>query len=272
MAPIFRYFGLKVIALLHLYLQKKNSLGFGHGWFEYHLLRIISRFCHDILSVNKDNQHVFPGSVTFIGNFISPWFLNMSSQEIKRYDLGLIARLSPQKDVKLFVRLVKNLNDFMERPIFALIVGKGEDQEVVRQEINHLGLQKTIEMLPWINRHELPIVYDRIRCFAITSHHEGFATTLLEAHARGVPAITTRRSGYCAEFVEGLDQPTGLVFTPADVDSFSFLNKVAELIENSASSYEDCRVKAQKFSEERVLGAIRNSIEALAVRNDTKYY
>ena len=270
LAPIFRFYGLKVVSLLHLYLQRKNKAGLGHGWLEFHMLRMASRFAHRVYSVNKDNQKSFPVSVEFVGNFISPWFFSAPGFGEKRYDLGLIARLSAQKNIPLFVKLLAKLNDVSERPITGLIVGKGEEEALVRREIDRLGMQELIELRPWVDRQDLPSVYDQIRCFAITSHHEGFATTLLEAHARGVPAITTHSAGYCAEFVEGVNPITGIAFDPLDVESDTFIHSLIDLIEDGGSYREACRLKAEQFTEDRVLGHIQAGIESLIGQRATK--
>lgn len=263
LAPVFRFYGLRVVSLLHLYLQRKNKAGLGHRKSEFHVLRVASRFAHRVYSVNKENQKSFPVSVEFVGNFISPWFFRAPGCDEKCYDLGLIARLSPQKNIPLFVKMLANLNEVSERPITGLIVGKGEEEGLVRSEIERLGMQELIEVRPWVDRNDLPGVYDQIRCFAITSHHEGFATTLLEAHARGVPAITTHSAGYCAEFVEGVDPATGIAFDPQDVESEAFIHRLLALIEDSASYREACRHKAEQFTEQRVLGQIQAGIESL---------
>lgn len=270
LAPIFRFYGLKVVSLLHLYLQRKNEAGLGHGWLEFHVLRMASRFCHRVYSVNKDNQQSFPVSVEFVGNFISSWFFDAPGSDDKRYDLGLIARLSAQKNIPLFVKLLAKLNDVSEGPIRGLIVGKGEEEALVRHEIERLGLQELIELRPWVDRQDLPGVYDQLRCFVITSHHEGFATTLLEAHARGVPAITTHSAGYCAEFVEGVDPVTGIAFDPQDVESDAFIDRLQALLGESTSYREACRHKAEQFTEDRVLGHIQAGIESLTGKRSVK--
>jgi glycosyltransferase involved in cell wall biosynthesis len=270
LAPVFRAFGLKVVSLLHLYLQRRNAAGLGHGYLEYHLLRFSSHFTHRIFSVNKDNQRSFPVSVEFVGNFISPWFFSASDSENKQYDIGLVARLSVEKNIPLFVQLVARLNEVSERPIQALIVGRGEEEAKVKQEIARLGMQHHIELQPWVERSDLPAVFDRLKCFAITSHHEGFATTVLEAHARGVPAISTRSAGYCAEFLTNIDPITGLAFDPVEVVSDDFVQRVLELIERHGDYRAHCIEKASLFSEERVLGDICRGIQSLLTNANTQ--
>ncbi|MES1935625.1 hypothetical protein C27AD_04702 [Salinisphaera hydrothermalis C27AD] len=263
LAPVFRLYGLKVVSLLHLYLQRRNAAGLGHSWSEFHLLRMSSRFAQKVYSVNKNNQATFPVPVEVVGNFISSWFFEAAGVEAKCYGLGVVARLSPEKNIPLFVRLVAKLNDISPQPVRALIVGKGEEEARVRKEIERFGMEALIDLRPWADRSELPRIFDQLKCFAITSYHEGFATTLLEAHARGVPAITTRSAGFCPEFVQGWGPETGLVFDPEDLDSDEFLRTVLRLIGDSAAYAESCRVKAGKFTEDRVLGEIHSGIRAL---------
>lgn len=256
LAPIFRFHGFKVVSLLHLYLQERNKAGFGHRWFEYRILKYSSYFAHRIYSVNKDNQRVFPVPVEWIGNFISPWFLDANRSESKKYDLGLVARLSAEKNIPLFVQIIADLNSISDRPIRGLIVGKGEQEPLIRNEIERLSMHSLIDLKPWVDRSKLPDVFDQIRCFAITSYHEGFATTLLESHARGVPAICTRSSGFCPEFLESFGSVTGIAFDREDLSSRVFLHNIIRFIDNSDELFSACRIKAQDFTEGKVLGKL----------------
>ncbi|MGP4714450.1 MULTISPECIES: glycosyltransferase family 4 protein [unclassified Psychrobacter] len=262
LAPMFKLQGFKVVSLLHLYLQKKNAAGLGHSDIEYRLLRFSSHFCDKIFSVNKENLATFPVEVDFVGNCISPWFFG-KSEAVKKYDLGIISRLSQEKNIPLFIDLIKCLNARSDEPIKALILGRGEEKDNIVKAIKLAGLEGSIELQDWADRNELPTIYDSIKCFAITSHHEGFATTLLEAHARGVPAITTESAGFCAEFVEGFGSTTGISFVPEDVDSIEFQQNVLSLIDHADDYYDACIDKAKIFSEDKVLGKISAGVEAL---------
>ena len=262
LAPIFKLQGFKVVSLLHLYLQKKNAAGLGHSDAEYHLLRFSSHFCDKLFSVNKENLQAFPVKIEFVGNFISPWFFDKSKPN-KKYDLGIISRLSSEKNISLFINLISKLKSQSAEPIKALILGRGEEKENIINAIEQAGLQDTIDLRDWADRKDLPKIYDSIKCFAITSHHEGFATTLLEAHARGVPAITTKSAGFCAEFVEGFGGATGISFVPRDVESPQFQQNVLSLIDEADSYFDACINKAALFSEDEVLGKIHKGIGSL---------
>ena len=262
LAPIFRSYGIKVVSLLHLYPEKKKSNGLGFSLAEYNLLIFSSRFCNKIFSVNKENLKIFPGKVEFVGNFISSWFFEEGSAP-KKYDLAIISRLSKQKNIPLFIKMIGYLNSERAEPIKALILGRGEEKDNILEEIERAGLQHSIELRDWADRKDLPQIYDSIKCFAITSYHEGFATTLLEAHARGIPAITTKSAGFCAEFVDGFDSVTGISFTPEDIESSEFQHSVLSLIDHAEDYHDACIKKAAIFSEDNVLGKISTGIESL---------
>lgn len=265
LAPVFKISGIQVVSLLHMPLQKKNSAGFGHSLIEYHLLRASSFFCDKIFTVNKNNIDVFPVKIEFVGNFISPWFFD-EPKALKKYDLGIIARLVKVKNIPLFIKIVETLNAKSDRNITALIVGDGEEKDSIIKSIKMAGLEGNIDLCEWVSRENLPIIYDSIKCFAITSHHEGFASTLLESHARGVPAITTRSAGFCAEFLEKTNKVTGISFIPKDIESWEFQESVQALIDNAEQYKNDCISKAKLFNEDSVLGLISGSIESLLTK------
>jgi len=258
LAPIFKMYGYNVISLLHLYLQKRTENPLGHSLPEYYLLKFTSIFCDVIFSVNKNNQEVFGKErVQFIGNYVPDWFFEEEkSKDSKKYDFILIARLSKQKNIPLFLELLKNLNNKIERKYNALIVGEGPEKKVIEEIILKYGLSNYVKIQDWVERKNLPAIYDLGKCFVISSHHEGFATTLLEAHARGLPSIVTKSSGYCGEFVEGYNDSTGMVFEPKDLNNFDFYDNLTTLIDTYKTYEDKCLEKAKIFSEKNVLEPI----------------
>lgn len=262
LAPIFKLYGYKVVSLLHMYLQKLTENKFGHSFLEYNLLKFSSFFCNTILSVNKNNQDVFrKDKVHFIGNYVPDWFFETPRhKEAKSYDFILIARLSKEKNIPLFIELLHRLNERTNKKYTALIVGEGPEKKEIEHLIDIKGLEKSVILQEWVERKNLPTVYDLGKCFIISSHHEGFATTLLEAHARGIPAIVTKSSGFCGEFVDGYNDVTGIVFEPEDLSDDNFYKKITKLIDNFTSYEEKCLRKAKIFSEDNVLRPILKAV------------
>ena len=136
-------------------------------------------------------------------------------------------------------------------------VGKNDDpyQHIIKEK----KLERSVTLQGWVERKELPSVFDMGKCFVISSYHEGFATTLLEAHARGLPSIVTRSSGFCGEFVDGYNAKTGIVFEPHDLEKNGFYKDISRLVKDCKSYEESCKIKAKIFSEENVLNPIFNA-------------
>ena len=153
------------------------------------------------------------------------------------------------------------MNDVLNREYSALIVGEGPEKEYIEDIVVKKGLKNSVKLQEWVERKELPLVYDLGKCFVISSLHEGFATTLLEAHARGIPAIVTESSGFCGEFVNGYNDITGIVFKPEDINDYNFYQNVASLIEHYESYEKKCLSKAKIFSENNVLDPILQAVK-----------
>ena len=261
LAPIFRLFGFKVFSILHLQLKKRDKWGFGHNLVSFHLLRLSSRVLHHAFSVGNANVEIFPIPVEFIGNFVGVNFFSVPRRKQKKFDLGTVSRLSPEKNLGLLLHLVASLSRTSARAISCVIVGDGPDKEFLVQLAEQLDLSKNVTFLPWTPRSELPGVLDEIRCFAITSRHEGFPTTILESHARGLPALVTKTSGFCPSFVNGFGLPTGFVFDEDDLGSFSVLKSIHSMIDRHESYESFCISKAAKFSESIVLGRVSHRLK-----------
>lgn len=262
LAPVFRALGFRVSALLHRPLRHRDRNGFGHGAVAYQLLRLSSRFCHRVASVYRDDGARYPVPVEFVGNWVPDWFFAGGAPSEKSFDLVLIARFSPEKDIPLALELLDRLNTRLGAGFRLLLVGDGEERAAIAAKIDELGLEAQVEVRSWVRREALPGVFDLGRCFVISSHHEGFPTTLLEAHARGLPALVTRSAGFSAEFVEGYGPSTGLVFAPEDVQSDEFLRAALALVRDAASYRERCVEKAHRFAEGRVLEALQAALGA----------
>ena len=260
LAPIFRLSGFKVISLLHLSAQKRDSLGFGHSTVELLLLRATSWFAHTVLSVNRENISAFRRDVQFVGNFVPQWFFYPRSTKRKEYDLGYVGRFAPQKNLLLFLVLVKELSEYSRKPLRAIMVGDGPSKQYLTEKIAEFSLGEQVTLVDWVGREELPGVYDQMKCFAITSHHEGFPTTLLESHSRGVPGIATVRAGYSSEFLTSKQPATGISFRAEVERDESFLASLLGLINDHESYFEACTKKARAHSEEKVLGAIASHV------------
>ena len=260
LAPIFRLGGFKVISLLHLKIQVKNEDGFGHSHLQYLGLLASSYFANHIYSVNEENLKTLPGKPEFVGNFVPDWFFDAKTLLPKKYDLAFVGRIAREKNVPLFIELIAEMRRSLQGPVRALIVGCGPDGRLIRRLIEKHGLESDVIMLPWLERSALPNIYDQVRCLVLTSYHEGFPTTILEAHARGVPVVTLSTAGYGSVFVGKTLPRTGLVFEKKDLTSPRAIQKISTLIAHHSEYRLACIQKARQFGDRKILGKIHQDL------------
>ncbi|MFK8181731.1 MAG: glycosyltransferase family 4 protein [Phormidesmis sp.] len=82
-----------------------------------------------------------------------------------------------------------------------IVVGKGELERQVRNEVSQLGLSSHVTFLGPMPQSELADLYRACDVFALTSAYEGLARGSLEALACGTPIVTTR-AGETPKFLE----------------------------------------------------------------------
>lgn len=263
LAPIFRLYGFKVISLLHLELKPISPQGFGHSSFERKVLQLCSFFAHEMLSVGRKNLEVFPREVKFVGNFVPNWFFEVPPVQPRLYDAGFISRFAPEKNLPLFLDLAAAMRDVIGNSFRAIMVGAGPEEKSIKRRIYSLGLEKHITVKGWTERLVLPQVYRSLNCLVVTSFHEGFPTTVLEAHAQGVPVVSVSTAGYVPEFVVGNLPVTGLVFDSRLSGLHALAARISSLRSEITELEVKCIEKARHFSESQVLGGIEKIVSSL---------
>lgn len=262
LAPFFRIFGFRVISLLHIPLKLVGGKQKGHKWFFYYLIKWALRLgTHKILTVDMSNLQIAPWKSIFVGNFVPDWMFKPALEK-KKYDICFVGRLSWEKNVPLLLKIIFIAKRDYGRSLKTLIIGGGIEEKKIRLLIKEYRLEDRVQLQGWCDRSQLPQIYSSSKCFAITSFHEGFATTLLESHACGVPAFTTN-VGYCGQFVESFQDKTGFIFQEKDIEDKIFFKKLFELIDNSDTYKKKCIEKAKFFSEDKILGRIMHEINGV---------
>ncbi|MGB7087614.1 MAG: glycosyltransferase family 4 protein [Phormidesmis sp.] len=117
-------------------------------------------------------------------------------------------RLHPQKQPDLLIQTMAQLKHQGEDvSTHLLIVGKGEMEEAIKEDIERLGLRSHVSLLGSLPQSKLADLYRTCDLFALTSAYEGLARGSLEALACGTPVVTTR-AGETPSFLE---EDSGLV-------------------------------------------------------------
>jgi glycosyltransferase involved in cell wall biosynthesis len=112
-----------------------------------------------------------------------------------RHELGLngaepvlinVARLHPQKDRLSLVQTMSPLRE--ARPeAKLLIVGEGEERDLLQQEIHERGLEQTVLLIG--ERHDIPNLLAISDVFVLSSKIEGLPIVIGEAMAAGKPVV-----------------------------------------------------------------------------------
>jgi|GEM_PF-1247240 len=149
--------------------------------------------------------------------------------------------------------MFKGLSLLKGREWRLIIIGKGKDEEKLREYAKNLSIQKNIE---WSGYKEYP--FEEIQeCTALllTSRFEGFALVIAEANAHGIPVISSNCLGGPKDIViEGVN---GYLFPEGDLPSFVRLLELAIDGELSFACPEEIQKTVFNFSLEHYLSKLQ---------------
>ncbi|MDR2962798.1 MAG: glycosyltransferase [Bacteroidales bacterium] len=141
--------------------------------------------------------------------------------------IGIIGRLAPIKNHRLFIDAIHTCAHKTTKPLRAFIIGDGEESEHLKQYCTSLGIsEQLIRFTSWIHHIDRAIAGLDIVC--LTSFNEGTPVSLIEAQAAGKAIVSTRVGGIADIVVEG---ETALLTA---IDSEEFSEKLRSLIENDS--------------------------------------
>jgi len=100
----------------------------------------------------------------------------------------------PYKGVAVLLDAVSELRR-SGRPVKLLVVGDGELMGELQAQAQSLGIASNVEFLGQLDREGVQRALDRADVFVLPSLTEGLPRALLEAMARGLPAVATTVGG-----------------------------------------------------------------------------
>lgn len=147
--------------------------------------------------------------------------------------IGIIGRLVPIKNLKLFIKAFSLTHEKMGDKTKAFIIGDGEQMAELQDFCRTLDLSistpenkkldAALIFTSWI--HEIDIAMNGIDILAISSLNEGTPASLIEAQAAGKPIVATNVGGIANIVLEG---ETALLVESGDPIGFS--NALNQLI------------------------------------------
>ncbi|MGR3173254.1 MAG: glycosyltransferase family 4 protein [Candidatus Scalindua sp.] len=177
-------------------------------------------------------EHSYPSEkIHIVHPGASPELFNIANQgeEIRtkyklegRKVLLSISRLVPKKN---HVNVLKALPEVIKRisNLTYLIVGKGEEEEIIKRIIGELRLQGYVKLLGYIDPQYIAPYYNACDVFVMPSKtvdvdYESFGIVYIEANACGKPVIGGRSGGVEDAVIDGV---TGLLVDPENINEIS---------------------------------------------------
>ncbi|GLQ50821.1 CDP-glycerol glycerophosphotransferase family protein [Dyella flava] len=109
----------------------------------------------------------------------------------------LVARVSPQKNIPMYLDVVRRLRDASNVPCYLIGVGHYEDdrQQLQRMMREARLTEDDLHVIEWLPRSEVVELLATAGVAVLTSHYESFGYVLAEANGLGVPVVGTDVDG-----------------------------------------------------------------------------
>ncbi|WP_335870613.1 glycosyltransferase family 4 protein [Bacillus sp. 2205SS5-2] len=205
---------LKLIYTKHnvTYLEKKKPLIFR---------RLLKNYVDKIITVSNFEKHnltslgIPPEQIETIYNGVDlKRFKFKSKQEKSVKKVGILARLSVEKNHRLFLEIAKECE---KNPLLQFyIAGDGPEEESIVSMISQLNLFDKVKLVGRVNQPEKFI--SEMDILLLTSHLEVFPMVIIEAMAVGTLIISIDRGGIGEAIVDG---ETGFLIANPEASLFS---------------------------------------------------
>src|SRR5690554_987807 len=178
--------------------------------------------------------------------FIEPSTVRKSEDSFQFINVAI---LDKRKNQKLILEAFTK--KFKDNPKFKLVIaGDGKLLEPLRQQAKSLGISDQCQILGFQSREKIIELLDESHCFVLSSHSETFGVVIIEAMARGLPAISSRIDGPR----EIIDDRNGLLFEPNNADDLS--EKMIKMADNYKS-----------YNHESIINSVKQRYGPDAVKN-----
>ncbi|MGM0865822.1 MAG: glycosyltransferase family 4 protein [Bacillota bacterium] len=139
------------------------------------------------------------------------------------FKVGILARLSPEKNHSLFLEIVATMKE--EKDLQFYIAGDGPERESIQEKIQKLGINDRVTLLGEVQEPHSFI--QSMDALLLTSEREVFPMVILEAMATGTPVITINKGGISEAIADG---ETGMMVNSHSVKAFC--EKISSLKSN----------------------------------------
>ncbi|MCA9211487.1 MAG: glycosyltransferase family 4 protein [Planctomycetales bacterium] len=134
------------------------------------------------------------------------------------FEIICVGRLCPAKGQHILVEAIARIVSSGRKNIRLRIVGGGEDEASLKNQIRDLNLDDHIIMEGPVNQDRIRDLYSQADIFSIPSFAEGIPVVLMEAMAMEIPCVTTRITGIPELIRDGED---GLLVAPSSIEELA---------------------------------------------------
>lgn len=238
-------------------IYTKHNITMMEKRFRNIFVSLVNRHLTRVITVSDDERlnllqlGVQPGKITTIYNGVDlQKFMYHPKKQTDIFKVGILARLSSEKNHELFLEIAKKLNN--DQHIQFYIGGQGPEYTKIHQMIENSGLTKQVHMMGDIKDSE-KFIRD-MHVLLLTSHREVFPMVILEAMAVGTPIISVNAGG-----IKEAINSDKMGFLVSDYSVESFCNYIHVMKNNPSlrlKMAEDANQRVQEnFSSEKMISA-----------------
>ncbi|MCP4310233.1 MAG: glycosyltransferase family 4 protein [Bacteroidetes bacterium] len=125
-----------------------------------------------------------------------------------------VQRLTEQKGLMYLIRILKKLAE-SSIPFQWTIIGNGPKSDLFRKKITSEGLDKFVELLPFVNHDDIHKYYDSADVFISTTAFETFGFTIIESMSYACLSISFN-NGSVNELIDNMEN--GFLFNTSEYD------------------------------------------------------
>jgi len=152
-----------------------------------------ARVIKETLGIDKEKVSVIPNG--FKENLFAPTDKNLARRivelPIQAKVILSIGNLTEIKGHRFLLEAMKRVLEF-DSEIICVIIGRGRDENILKNISKNLGIEKSIRFIPGIPHEDIPIWLNASDIFVLPSLDEGFPTVIPEALGCGLPVVATR--------------------------------------------------------------------------------
>ncbi|KYD19793.1 glycosyltransferase family 4 protein [Caldibacillus debilis] len=173
----------------------------------------------------------------------------VKSQQVRddKIHLIFVGSIDKNKNLKTVLKVLKELNQQMERKYYLHIAGEGPLRKKLESYAIKHGIGSDLKFYGYVNEEDLVLLMDKVDIFVLPSIHETFGISYVEAMSRGVPVIYSKNEGIYGFFEEG---QVGFSVNPLSVKDI--ISAIKSIEKNYHYLSTECINQSKNFSWDKI--------------------